>query len=65
MEWRLIETVPDMGITDVILWNGHRVFTGWKADDGWHDSGNQDHADDPEDPQPTHWMSLPDPPVSK
>ena len=62
MEWQPIETAPDMGIKDVILWNGHHVFPGWKDDDGWHDSRNRDHADNPEDPQPSHWMLFPNPP---
>lgn len=62
MDWQPIESAPD-SIGDVILWNGKRVFFGWISDDGWHDGTNVDHRDEPEEPQPTHWMPLPKPPV--
>jgi hypothetical protein len=61
MEWQPIETAPE-GISDLLLWNGQRVFLGWLSDDGWHDSTNVEHQDWPESPQPTHWMPLPEPP---
>jgi hypothetical protein len=57
-----ISEAPDMGTKDLILWNGKRVFVGWLDDDGWHDSENQDRNDYAENPQPTHFMFLPDPP---
>lgn len=49
-KWQSIETAGDPG--EVLLWNGLRVFPGWLDDDGWHDSRNRDHDDEPEDPQP-------------
>lgn len=65
-EWQPIETLrPDeygTGIKDFLLWNGEVVFVGWLSEDGWHDSRNTDYYDEVEDPQPTHWMPLPDPP---
>lgn len=68
-DWQPIETWKDerdktgYRVDDVILWNGKRVFVGWyDSDDGWHDARNADHADEAEDPQPTHWMPLPQPP---
>ena len=63
MEWHPIETAPS-GLNDFLLWNGERVFLGWLSEDGWHDATNQDHHDEPEQPQPTHWMPLPSPPAA-
>jgi len=67
MGWLLIKectnTETDLG--NVLLWNGIRVFLGWLNDDGWHDVGNRDHDDAPEQPQPTHYMPLPLPPINE
>lgn len=62
--WQDIAAVTDINLHDVLLWNGKRVFLGWRDDDGWHDSTNRDHMDRAEDPQPTHWMPLPNPPTA-
>ncbi len=61
--WQPITTVPkDWGLRFALLWNGRRVFAGWRSGDGWHDIENQDWWDEPKDPQPTHWMPFPSPP---
>ena len=68
MEWRLISTFKEDDwpvLTVHLLWNGKHVFAGWLDDDGWHYDGNVEWQDNPEDPQPTHWAPLPDPPVLK
>lgn len=62
MNWQPIATCKPEGIEHYLLWNGERVFMGWLDDDGWHDATNQDRDDEPESPQPTHWMPLPGPP---
>lgn len=62
MAWRPIETAPDMGTKNCLLWNGERVFVGWLHDNEWHDATNVEYNDPPESPQPTHWMPLPEPP---
>lgn len=63
MKWQPIKTAPDMGIKNVLLWNGVLVFLGWRDDDGWHDCETAHGFSEPEDPQPTHWRSLPEPPA--
>ena len=63
MKWQPIETCKPECIDSYLLLNGEHVFCGWLNDDGWHDDRNQDRDDYPEEPQPTHWMPLPDPPA--
>lgn len=61
--WKPIDECEPRGIESYILWNGKCVFTGWLNDDGWHDDKNADHMDEPEHPQPTHFMPFPEPPA--
>lgn len=71
-EWRPIETAPG---EPVIVWNGRRVTVGerWEPSEvapglecqiGWHDIVDPGYSDPAMEPQPTHWMPLPEPPVS-
>lgn len=61
-EWQPIETAPKWpGYEALILFDGKRVFTGWKGDGGqWYCDQFADHLSEI-DP-PTHWMPLPEPP---
>jgi hypothetical protein len=61
-KWQAMESYAEGPHTDVLLWNGVRVFPGWLDDDGWHDSRNVEYRDGPENPQPTQWMPFPPPP---
>lgn len=66
-EWQSIETADKESLRDIILWDGIRVATGsYYSDDGhegagWYATGEADMGDPME---ATHWMPLPDPPVS-
>lgn len=66
MDWQPIETAPPYA--ELILWNGLRVFYGWRviADEvvGWASAREALHPRGQlADPQPTHWMYMPKPPV--
>jgi hypothetical protein len=61
-EWKTIDTA-EVSDENVILWNGKRVFVGYRLDAGWCDACvNDQYAGEPEQPQPTHWMPMPEPP---
>ena len=65
MDWEPIgiypETEKSLLRSDVVLWDGTRVFTGWRDEGGnWWDSASPDHLAVPE--HPTHWMPFPTPP---
>lgn len=57
-EWQTIETAPDDELTAIALWNGVEVTAGAR----W-ESGFADWLHNWLDPQPTHWMPLPPPPL--
>ena len=62
MGWKPIAEAKPTCLEQFILWNGVRRFVGWLDDDGWHDTSNSDHMDEPESPQPTlfhPWPELP------
>lgn len=73
MDWQPIETAPKDG-TRIIGWNGDVVTEmGWvgRADDDGHvgwcqaefwDGGLLYEMHNQMEPEPTHWMPLPDPP---
>lgn len=67
--WQPIETAPRDG-TDILVWDGERrTMTLWGKVShvpifGFLDVWGCDAEDiDLMDPQPTHWMPLPDPPA--
>ena len=65
MNWQPIETYiePDKRpAPSVILWNGKYVFAGYLMDKGWYDEEDMD-AWFPVNPQPTHWINWPEPPL--
>lgn len=61
-EWQLIDTADTDTLDDVLVWNGDKVTMAWFCDSegAWSDSTRE--WDSLLDPQPTHWMPLPDPP---
>ena len=62
-EWQPIETAPDSGCFIVITSKndrgGHKVALAYRAKNGTirNETGSREY-------KPTHWMPLPDPPVS-
>jgi hypothetical protein len=63
--WQLIETAPKDG-TDVLLWTPVGVqIASWSDRYSFWDTGFASEVDgDPiEAPYPSHWMTLPGPPV--
>lgn len=59
-DWHPIDTAPN-NMNDVLVSNGAYVKLGYRGDDVWKDS-TIDYRGELE-PQPTHWMPLPSPPV--
>lgn len=55
-KWQPIETAPKIELAEVVLWNGKTVCAGSWWEGSW--STLHDYID----PQPTHWMPLPEPP---
>lgn len=66
-DWQPIETYDETRLFSmyVLVSDGTDVYLGWLNDDGWHDATNPDYADEPLNPQPTHWMPLPLPPQTE
>jgi hypothetical protein len=65
MEWQRIESAPYTGATrDILVSDGRRVAMAWfsSIEGVWCDSTVGDPHDPTLDPQPTHWMPLPEPP---
>ena len=55
-EWEPIESAPRIELAEIILWNGKAVCAGTWWEGSW--STLHDYID----PQPTHWMPVPNPP---
>jgi len=62
-EWQPIETADNDSMAVVILWDGRRVFPGWRGNLGWMDCQQGEYDMKPIDPQPTRWQPLPEPPI--
>ena len=56
-DWQPIETSPRIELDDIIVFNGKFVQCGQWWEGGWVDSLSEWI-----EPQPTHWMPLPQPP---
>lgn len=57
--WQPIASAPDDEFEAIILWNGYEVVPGCAWEGGWINCWH-----DWMDPQPTHWMSLPEAPAA-
>jgi hypothetical protein len=66
-DWQTIDTAPEYA--NLILWNGRQVVYGWRVKMpngtiGWANSDETWRSDGRLlEPQPTHWMFMPNPPV--
>ncbi|MHC2088978.1 DUF551 domain-containing protein [Methylobacterium sp. CM6244] len=61
-DWQPIDTAKPKTCKDFLVSCPNGLVTlAWLADDGWNDSTVPDNLDPRLDPQPTHWMPLPQP----